>query len=600
MTTKRTAEARADGWENTITGIGRCMDKRSGTRIKAVAVEGSRDRYDAFYHGDDSAATIAELPAKEMTREWITLQVDDSVQGESGVRAEAGLDERALTAKQIIQALDDLSAKSVFCRALLWARVHGGSLVFLGVDDGVEDLAEPLNVDAVRSLDFLTVFDRWEAQIISTVTDIRSPDFGKPEVYLLIPTTETGVGAASPATMIHASRFIRFEGTLTSRYRMALNSGWSDSVYTRVEEVLRDYGSSWASVAHLIQDFSQAVFKMQGLHDAIVQNERNLVLDRMLAMDMCRSVARAVPLDAESESFERVATPLTGLSDVLDRMMLRLSSAARIPATLLFGQSPAGLNATGESDIRLFYDHIKAEQEETLRPRLDRLLDVLLASREGPTRGVAPENWSYTFDPLWQETDKQRAETRKLTAETDAIYIADGVLDPDEVAQSRFGGDAWSSETILDTEARTEGMGAPSDGASEGDVDTSDVSDDDTMPSTDVAQSAAEGAAALPQATLNGAQIAALADTVKAVIAGELPRDTGVQIVSASFPLDPARVERLFRDVEKGSAVVPVTGLPPFGDAAPTPFSKPGEGQGAEGDDDDEGAEGDDGGEGDA
>ena len=34
---------------------------------------------------------------------------------------------------------------------------------------------------------------------------------------------------------------------------------------------------------------------------------------------------------------------------------------------LLFGRSPAGINATGESETRNFYDAVKTEQEGKLR-----------------------------------------------------------------------------------------------------------------------------------------------------------------------------------------------------------------------------------------
>jgi len=456
-TTPRPSEAvspatKSDGWQSTITGLGTARDKRSGTRIKYTPVEGSRDKYDDFYHGDDTAATIADLPAREMTREWIRLAIDDTG---GDVRAEAP-EERFILAKQVAQALDDVEAKSMVAQGLLWARVHGGSLLFLGVDDGVADLSQPLDLDLVKRLDFLLVFDRWEVQIYSTNGDISSREFGKPELYMLNAQSETGM-AASASTLVHATRFIRFDGVRTARYRMAQNMGWCDSIYTRMEETIRDYGISWNAITHLLQDFSQAVLKMKGLADAICQQESNVVLDRMTAMDLCRSVARAIPIDAEDEDFVRVATPMSGLPETVDRLMLRIASAARMPATLLFGQSPAGLNATGESDIRFFYDQIKAQQEESLRSKIDRLLEVIFAAREGPTGGKEPENWSYEFNPLWQESDKERADVRKTQAETDAIYIADGVLDVEEVAMSRFGGDTYSTDTVLDMEKRLSG-----------------------------------------------------------------------------------------------------------------------------------------------
>lgn len=554
-------EQKRDGWENTITGLGRARDKRMGTRIKYTAIEGSREKFEDFYSGDDTAATVAELPAREMTREWITLSVDDSG---GDVRTE-NTEERMFTAKLVMQALDDLEAQSMVAQALLWSRVHGGALLFLGVNDGTDDLAEPLNLDSIKSLDFLLVFDRWEVQILRTNTDLASKDFGKPEAYMVQAQTETGQGIGI-SQEVHASRFIRFDGVRTSRYRMALNGGWSDSVYTRMEETLADYGISWHGVAHLLQDFSQAVLKMKGLADAILESEGNVVLDRMTAMDMCRSVARAIPIDAEDEDFIRSSTPMSGLPETLDRLMLRVASAARMPATLLFGQSPSGLNATGESDIRFFYDQIKAAQEENLRPRLDRLLDVLFAAREGPTGGKAPEQWSYDFNPLWQESDAERAGVRKTQAETDNIYIENGVLDVEEVAMSRFGGDSYSTDTVLDMEKRL-AEPEPGPGPEDGDIDADAAINAIKAANGGELPQPAEGEAAAPELTLNGAQINAMIDTVDAVISGRLPKDTAIQILLAGFPLDQARIERMLRDVVEGEkpAQTPVPPAPPTG-----------------------------------
>ena len=51
-------------------------------------------------------------------------------------------------------------------------------------------------------------------------------------------------------------------------------------------------------------------------------------------------------------------------------------------------------------------------------------------------------------------TETETAAYRKTIAETDQIYISNGVLDPAEVAASRFGGDMYSPETVIDLEAR--------------------------------------------------------------------------------------------------------------------------------------------------
>jgi hypothetical protein len=47
-------------------------------------------------------------------------------------------------------------------------------------------------------------------------------------------------------------------------------------------------------------------------------------------------------------------------------------------------------------------------------------------------------------------SDKEQADLRKTTADTDVAYINAGVLLPEEVALSRFGSGTWSAETAVD------------------------------------------------------------------------------------------------------------------------------------------------------
>jgi phage-related protein (TIGR01555 family) len=212
---------------------------------------------------------------------------------------------------------------------------------------------------------------------------------------------------------------------------------------------------SWGGAAHLLSDFSQAVYKIKGLAELIAANEDETIINRFRIIDLARSLVRAVVIDAD-EDFERKTTPMSGVPEVLDRFSTRMAAAAQMPVTLMMGQSPAGLNATGASDIRFFYDTIKAKQTKHLVPPLERVLTLIFKAKEGPTKGKEPEKWSIKPRPLWQLTEKEQAEVRKLQAETDEIYINSQVAAPEEIAISRFGGDKYSTETVIDFESRKE------------------------------------------------------------------------------------------------------------------------------------------------
>jgi len=243
-------------------------------------------------------------------------------------------------------------------------------------------------------------------------------------------------------------------GIQTTRRERVRRNGWGMSVVERVLESVRDFRSGMQSASALLGDFSQAVLKIKGLADIYQSNDEELIRARMAGIEMGRSVLRAVLLDSDGEDFERKSTPLTGLPEVLDRLANQVASAASMPVTLLFGQAPAGLNATGASDVRGYYDAIASRRELTVKPAVERIVRIVMRSKSGPTDGVEPETWNVHFPPLWQSTALETAQERKTVAETDAIYIGQGVVTPEEVAVSRFGGDEYSAETVLDLDAR--------------------------------------------------------------------------------------------------------------------------------------------------
>jgi hypothetical protein len=98
--------------------------------------------------------------------------------------------------------------------------------------------------------------------------------------------------------------------------------------------------------------------------------------------------------------------------------MLDLAGACEIPVTRLFQRDPAGLNATGESDLTNYYDMIEEKQETYLRPVLDKLLPVIATS----AWGYVPEDLDYKFNPLRKADPKENADLSKSI--TDSVIAA--------------------------------------------------------------------------------------------------------------------------------------------------------------------------------
>ena len=111
-----------------------------------------------------------------------------------------------------------------------------------------------------------------------------------------------------------------------------------------------------------------------------------------------------------------------GLADVYDRIMMDVAGAARTPVTKLFGRSPAGMNATGESDLINYYDYIDGLRETDFRAIIERLLPVLCLS----AWGVIPDDLDIDFPPMQTPDAKEVAEiTERKTNAVLAVYQND-------------------------------------------------------------------------------------------------------------------------------------------------------------------------------
>ena len=439
---------RWDSWTNALTGIGDALrDKLTFTSF----VDNKRlsdEQAEALFHGEDLAAHIVSKLPRDGVRRWMSVSVGDS---------DADFND------DIQERLKDLGAKQAVREAATWGRAFGGAVVYIGIEDGLEE-DQPVDLAKIERVEFLTVLDKRDIRPHTYSGTLER--FGEPETYKIQHvTTLAGEGGEAvqidTSTPIHHTRLLRFGGSMTSKRRRQRNNGWDDSILGKLHEVLLQFNVGWQGTAHLLQDAAQGVFKIQGLVDMIAGGDKEVLQNRMQVVEMGRSVARAIMLDAEFESFERQDYSFAGVPDVLRAFMLRLAAAAEMPVVVLMGQSPSGLNATGESDIRIWYDSVEAWQEDVLLPHLERLVSYLGAERD--SEGKAPERFEITFHSLWQMTDKENAELQKMVGDRDVAYINSGVLLAEEVALSRFTPDGFSLETQIDLAAREEMLKAEID-----------------------------------------------------------------------------------------------------------------------------------------
>jgi phage-related protein (TIGR01555 family) len=336
-------------------------------------------------------------------------------------------------------------------------RAYGGAAIFLGTVDTSTGrspslMMRALDLNAVQELRFLTVLTPLEIVPYRYYGDPLAPKFGEVQIWTMVPKSK-GVSPRGSVIRIHESRLILFKGIRTSRFMVETHRGFGDSVLNRTAEHIRNFSTSFDAAAVLVHDFAQAVYKMKGLVELLHADGAGLVKKRAEVQEYTRSVLNAMLIDADEE-FERKTTNVTGLPDLLDRMANRLAAATDMPVTKLMGQAPAGLNATGKADRDWYNENLAKWQEDRARPAIERITDVEIHATDGALDGRVPDGWEVVFPPMEEPDEETQSKIRLNNAQADVAYIGAGVLHPEEIASSRFGGSSYGTEITLSDQIR--------------------------------------------------------------------------------------------------------------------------------------------------
>lgn len=420
-----------DGIQNVITGLNR-KNKDKRIHIQSVPDLLTQQEAEDLYAADDIARKIVDRLPKEGLRKWIEI-------------TNAAPDIKLAFQKEIRR----LSAIKRFEQAWRWARLYGGSGLYINIDDG-EDPVLPVNFSAARSIKSLVLLHRHElvADTQSIDKDIDSPNFGMPTLYQIRRQD------SSHSTLIHHERLLRFEGMELPLTLFIRNGYWHDSVLSSLKSAIINYAQTHDNLASIFQDFRHRVMKIDQFAQMIAADEDELLIKRMEIQDLIRSNFKTDMIDKEDE-LDIVSTPLSGIKDTITMVNNRLVGASNFPHTVLLGESPkGGLSDKGESQNRDWYDYVSEEQHAVLHQPIKRLIELLMKVKVGPTQGRFLEELSFEFLSLWQMSDDQRAKTELDIARKDEIYIQNQVLSPEEVAISRWGTEKFSMDTKINPEDR--------------------------------------------------------------------------------------------------------------------------------------------------
>lgn len=310
-------------------------------------------------------------------------------------------------------------------RARVLSRLHGGSALFLGTGDA--DLTKPLMIDRIGKggLAYVHVLTRYEITATDTNRDVTSPGFGEPEFWQM-------AGGNGSQLIIHPSRVIKFVGNPVPDPQLAAEPWWGDSILDSVDDAIKQVGLTFQGVASMVNEAKLDVIKVPGMMKGIVdKNYTEILTKRFTLANQLKSMVNALVIDS-LEDFQTKQLSFTNLPEIMDRYLQAVSGAVDIPTTRFLGQSPQGMNSTGDGDYRNYLDRISAGQTLDLQPALKNLDECLIRSATG---GRDPAIY-YEWAPLWHLSEKEQTDIAKTRADTAKIYRDMDVIPGDAFAKA--------------------------------------------------------------------------------------------------------------------------------------------------------------------
>lgn len=372
---------------------------------------------------------IIDRPAEEALKHGIEYNISDQT-----------------LADFLDDALDRLDWEEKATTAIRWARLFGGAVIVMLLDDG-RGLEEPVNWQDIRSVEELRVYERAIVQ-----PDPNCYLTGKAE-YFDISSTYGGF------FRVHRSRCLVFKnGSLPEYAAPQQYFYWGLPEYVRIRRDLSIALHTHQSAANMIDKSVQPVYKQRGLQSTLAGPDGDdQVLKRLQVLDASRGMLNSVAVDMDGEDYSFQTFQLSGASEILESTYSLLSAVTCIPQTILFGRSPSGENATGESDLENYYNFVEGIQKRMLKKNIRTLLKAVVQAGVYDRSIAESQTIKPTFKPLWSLSEAEqatvelsKAQRAQATAQTAQLYIDMQVLQPDEVRQALARDGTLNIEDILD------------------------------------------------------------------------------------------------------------------------------------------------------
>lgn len=306
--------------------------------------------------------------ADDCTREWITIK---------------GGDDTDVSKVERLQRLQDRKyhLQRLFNDAITKVGFMGGAFIFIRTQnpdsDKDPDLTLPLRINNKcaeigedNPARFVVVDPVNVSPASYNASEPLKPNYMKPDFWMVL------------GSRVHHSRLL----TLYTNEPPTLLKPAYNFLGIPQAQILWDYVNHWnecrISAQELVKKLSLLIYytdmqSRMGTFGGIQELD-----DVMEVLRHYRNNDSVFVADKDSDQVDNVQTSVGGVQDIVRQAQEMIAAINRTPAVKLFGISPSGFNATGESDIRNYNDHIRSQQE-LFRPAIQKCLEVIQLNEFG-------------------------------------------------------------------------------------------------------------------------------------------------------------------------------------------------------------------------
>ena len=281
--------------------------------------------------------------ADDMTRMWIELKGGDDTDSDKLNHLKDLIDNK-------------YNLREVFHRAFVTTGYMGGAFVYVKTDS--EKIELPLVYSDIsaelkkgKNIKFIVIDPVNTSPMEYNCTNPLEDDYMKPRRWIVL------------GHEVHSSRML---AVIDNEPPTLLKPNYNFLGIPQ-SQILWDY------VMHFNQCRINAQNLLKKISLLVVQTDMDSILSsqdgvaafdsRMNFLARYRDNDSVFVCDKTEEAVSNVQTTISGCTDVVRQALEMVAAINRTPAVKLLGISPSGFNATGESDIRNYYDYVHSKQE---------------------------------------------------------------------------------------------------------------------------------------------------------------------------------------------------------------------------------------------